>query len=112
MAENQQRQSDLRPSCARLKCLRCRAEVTCQKEGGEQQEEGEAIRRRMRKALMLTGGEEEQDEEEETDRAADGRGEGDGCDDHLKTTLNPTFVSWNFLMFPTFLSYQHQINIV
>lgn len=86
MAENQQRQSDLRPSCARLKCLRCRAEVTCQKEGGEQQEEGE-IRRRMRKALMLTGGEEEQDEEEETDRAADGRGEGDGRDDHLKSNF-------------------------
>lgn len=75
MAENQQRQSDLRPSCTRLQCLRCRSEVACQKEGGEQQEEGEAIRRRMKKALMLTGTEEEQDEEQEPDRADEGRGE-------------------------------------
>lgn len=86
MAENQQRQSDLRPSCVRLQCLRCRSEVSCQKDGGEQQqqEEGEAIRR-MRKALMLTGGEEEQDEEEETDRPGDGRGEGKDA----TTALNP-----------------------
>lgn len=111
MAENQQRQSDLRPSCARLQCLRCRSEVTCQEEGAEQQEEGEAVRRRMRKALMLTGGEEEQDEEEETDRVDDSRGE-QGGHNHLKTALNPAFVSWNFLIIPTFLSYQDQINIV
>lgn len=77
MEENQQRQCELRPSCTRLRCLRCRAEVACQESGGEQ-EEGEAIRRRMRKALMLTGGEEEQDEEEETDGTHDGRGERDG----------------------------------
>lgn len=81
MAENQQRQSELRPSCARLRCLRCRAEVVCQENGGKL-EEGEAIRRRMRKALMLTGGEEEQDEEEETDGAHDGRGERDGRNKH------------------------------
>lgn len=70
--ENQQRQSDLRPSCARLQCLRCRSEVACRAEGGE---EGEAVRRTMRRALMLTDGEEERDEEEETERDDDGRGE-------------------------------------
>lgn len=85
MAENQQRQAELRPGCARLRCLRCMAEVACQENGGEQ-EEGEAIRRRMRKALMLTGGEEEQDEEEETDGADDGRGERDARNNHLKST--------------------------
>lgn len=82
MAENQQRQCELRPSCTSLRCLRCRAEVACEENGGEQ-EEGEAIRRRMRKALMLTGGEEEQDEEEETDGAHDGRGERDGRNKRL-----------------------------
>lgn len=88
MTKNQQRQSDLRPGCPRLQCLRCRSEVTCQKEAGEQ-EEREAIRRRMRKAFMLSGGEEEQDDdEEETDRADDGRGEGtDGT-----TTLKPLYI--------------------
>lgn len=86
MAENQQRQSDLRPSCARLQCLRCRSEVACQNEGGEQQQqEGEAIRRRMRKALMLTDVEEEQEEEEGPDTADDGRGEGTSA----TTTLKP-----------------------
>lgn len=73
--ENQQRQSDVRPSCTRLQCLRCRSQVTCQEEG----EEGEAIRRRMRKALILTGEDEDedQDEDEEIYRDDDGRGERD-----------------------------------
>lgn len=93
MVENQQRKSDLRPSCARLQCLRCRSEVTCQGEGSEQ-EEGEAIRRRMRKALMLTGGEEEQDEEEEIDRA-DGTGEWDNG-------LKSNFSFLEFSYFPLF----------
>lgn len=69
--ENQQRQSDVRPSCTRLQCLRCRSQVTCREEG----EEGEAIRRRMRKALILTGDDEDQDEDEEICRDDDGRGE-------------------------------------
>lgn len=95
MVENQQRKSDLGPSRARLRCLRCRSEVTCQEEGAEQQEEGEAIRRRMRKALMLTGGEEEQDEEQETDRANDGKGEQDNC-------LKSNFYFLEFSYFPPF----------
>lgn len=79
--ENQQRQSDVRPSCTRLQCLRCRSQVTCQEEG----EEGEAIRRRMRKALILTGEDEDQDEDEEIYRDDDGRGERD-TKKKLKTT--------------------------
>ncbi|XP_029696317.1 serine/threonine-protein kinase 11-interacting protein [Takifugu rubripes] len=68
--ENQRRESDVRPRCTRLQCLRCRSEVTCRDEG----EEEETLRRRMRKALMLTGGLEDQDEEEEIHREDDTRG--------------------------------------
>lgn len=71
--ENQQRESDVRPRCNRLQCLRCRSEVTCREEG----EEEETLRRRMRKALMLTGGDEDQDEEEQIHREDDTRGERD-----------------------------------
>lgn len=71
--ENQQRESDIRPRCTRLRCLRCRSEVTCRDEG----EEEETLRRRMRKALMLTGGDEDQDEEEEMHRDDDTQGERD-----------------------------------
>ncbi|XP_074482840.1 serine/threonine-protein kinase 11-interacting protein isoform X3 [Sebastes fasciatus] len=39
--ENQQRDSELRPSCVRLQCLRCRSEFTLKREGGEEEEEEE-----------------------------------------------------------------------
>lgn len=83
--ENQQREPDVRPSCTRMQCLRCRSEVTCREEG----EEGEAIRR-MRKALMLTGGDEDQDEEE-IHMDNDTQGERDGHKNF--------FVFQNFLFF-------------
>lgn len=85
--ENQQRESDVRPRCTRLQCLRCRSEVTCRDEG----EEEETLRRRMRKALMLTGGDEDQDEEEEIHREDDTRGERDRGRKYLKSFCYPEF---------------------
>ncbi|XP_068575404.1 serine/threonine-protein kinase 11-interacting protein isoform X3 [Cebidichthys violaceus] len=57
--ENQRRHSELRPSCVRLQCLRCRSEFTLKEEAG-----GTA---RRRGAALLPEGVEEQDEEELTE---------------------------------------------
>ncbi|XP_041822149.1 serine/threonine-protein kinase 11-interacting protein isoform X2 [Chelmon rostratus] len=72
--ENLRRDSELRPSCVRLQCLRCRSEFTQQGEGGE---EVAALRARGRGAAMLPEGEEEKDEEEQTE-----------CDDDSKENIN------------------------
>lgn len=101
--ENQQRESDVRPRCPRLQCLRCRSEVTCRNEG----EEEETLRRRMRKALMLTGGDEDQDEEEEIHREDDTRGERDRRRKYLKSFCFPEFP----LFLPIFLRFYCQNNI-
>lgn len=85
--ENQQRESDVRPRCTRLQCLRCRSEVTCR----EEREEEETLGRRMRKALMLTGGDEDQYEEEEIHREDYTRGERDRHRKHLKSFCFPEF---------------------
>ncbi|XP_059183624.1 LOW QUALITY PROTEIN: serine/threonine-protein kinase 11-interacting protein [Centropristis striata] len=69
--ENQQRDSELRPSCVRLQCLRCRSEFTRKGGSGEEEEEEEeeagGERKRRRGAAMLPEGEEEQEEEELTE---------------------------------------------
>ncbi|XP_076579725.1 serine/threonine-protein kinase 11-interacting protein isoform X1 [Chaetodon auriga] len=67
--ENQRRDSELRPSCVRLQCLRCGSEFTHQEEA--------AGRARRREAAMLPGGEEEKDEEERPE-----------CDDESKGNSN------------------------
>lgn len=56
--ENQRRDSELRPSCVRLQCLRCRSEFTLQGGGGEGEAGGRA---RRRGAAMLPECEEELD---------------------------------------------------
>uniref|UniRef100_A0A4W6F133 Serine/threonine-protein kinase 11-interacting protein n=1 Tax=Lates calcarifer TaxID=8187 RepID=A0A4W6F133_LATCA len=43
--ENQRRDSELRPSCVRLQCLRCRSEFELQGEGSEEEAGGRARRR-------------------------------------------------------------------
>ncbi|XP_070786725.1 serine/threonine-protein kinase 11-interacting protein [Enoplosus armatus] len=74
--ENQRRDSELRPSCVRLQCLRCRSEFTLQGEGSEE-EAGGRVRRRG--AAMLPEGVEEQDGEELTEAE---------CDDDSKGNCN------------------------
>ncbi|GLD63425.1 serine/threonine-protein kinase 11-interacting protein isoform X1, partial [Lates japonicus] len=59
--ENQRRDSELRPSCVRLQCLRCRSEFELQGEGSEEEAGGRA---RRRGAAMLPEGVEEQGGEE------------------------------------------------
>ncbi|XP_044043779.1 serine/threonine-protein kinase 11-interacting protein isoform X2 [Siniperca chuatsi] len=66
--ENQRRDSELRPSCVRLQCLRCRSEITLQGEGSEEEAGGRA---RRREAAMLPEGVEEQDGEELTEAQCD-----------------------------------------
>ena len=72
--ENQRCDSELRPSCVRLQCLRCRSEFTRQRESSEEEAGGRA---RRRGAAMLPDGEVEQEEEEPTECDGDGRGESD-----------------------------------
>lgn len=69
--ENQRRDSELRPSCVRLQCLRCRSEFTRKVESSEE----EATRRRG--AAMLPEGVKEQGDEEPTEGDDDGKGERD-----------------------------------
>lgn len=70
--ENQRRDDELRPSCVRLQCLRCRSEFTLQRESSEEEAGGRA---RRRGAAMLPEGVEEQDEEELTEWDDDSKGE-------------------------------------
>nr|XP_046238382.1 serine/threonine-protein kinase 11-interacting protein isoform X4 [Scatophagus argus] len=74
--ENQRRDSELRPSCVRLQCLRCRSEFTREGEGSEGELGGRA---RRRKAAMLPGGEEEQTEVELTEWDDNSKGNGHFC---------------------------------
>ncbi|KAM9334363.1 serine/threonine-protein kinase 11-interacting protein [Symphorus nematophorus] len=74
--ENQRRDFELRPSCVRLQCLRCRSEFTRQGEGSEEEAGGRA---RRRGAAMLPDGEEEQEEKELTECNDDGKGNSDIC---------------------------------
>lgn len=67
--ENQRRDSELRPSCVRLQCLRCRSEFTRKAQSSEE----EAAARR-RGAAMLPEGVEEQGDEEPTEGDDDGKG--------------------------------------
>ncbi|XP_029302086.1 LOW QUALITY PROTEIN: serine/threonine-protein kinase 11-interacting protein [Cottoperca gobio] len=69
--DNRQRDSELRPSCVRLQCLRCRAEFTLKSEGSEEEAGG---RGRRRGAAMLPDGLEEQDGEELTEFDDYGKG--------------------------------------
>ncbi|XP_042368999.1 serine/threonine-protein kinase 11-interacting protein isoform X2 [Plectropomus leopardus] len=69
--ENQQRDSELRPSCVRLQCLRCRSEFTLKGEGIEEEAGGRA---RRRGAAMLQEGVEERDEEELIEFGDDSKG--------------------------------------
>lgn len=71
--ENQRRDSELRPSCVRLQCLRCRSEFELQGEGSEEEAGGRA---RRRGAAMLPEGVEEQGGEEPMTEAE--------CDDNSK----------------------------
>ncbi|XP_049919526.1 serine/threonine-protein kinase 11-interacting protein isoform X2 [Epinephelus moara] len=69
--ENQQRDFELRPSCVRLQCLRCRSEFTLKGEGSEEEAGG---RGRRRGAALLPEGVEEQNEEELTEVNDDSKG--------------------------------------
>ncbi|XP_018516543.1 serine/threonine-protein kinase 11-interacting protein isoform X2 [Lates calcarifer] len=75
--ENQRRDSELRPSCVRLQCLRCRSEFELQGEGSEEEAGGRA---RRRGAAMLPEGVEEQGGEEPMTEAE--------CDDNSKGNSN------------------------
>ncbi|XP_026157934.1 serine/threonine-protein kinase 11-interacting protein isoform X2 [Mastacembelus armatus] len=66
--ENQQRDSELRPSCVHMQCLRCRSEFTIQAEGSQEEVGG---RQRSRGAVMLLKGAEERDEGELTEAECD-----------------------------------------
>ncbi|XP_033472184.1 serine/threonine-protein kinase 11-interacting protein isoform X1 [Epinephelus lanceolatus] len=70
--ENQQRDFELRPSCVRLQCLRCRSEFTLKGEGSEEEAGGRG--RRRRGAALLPEGVEEQNEEELTEVNDDSKG--------------------------------------
>lgn len=66
--ENRRRDSELRPSCVRLQCLRCRSEFTPSEEvaGGRGRRGGPAL---------LPEGVDERDDEELTEFNEDVRGE-------------------------------------
>lgn len=66
--ENQRRYSELRPSCVRIQCLRCRSEFTQQGGGSEEEAGGRAGRRG---AAMLPECEEELDEPKLTEAERD-----------------------------------------
>ncbi|XP_039997864.1 serine/threonine-protein kinase 11-interacting protein isoform X2 [Xiphias gladius] len=66
--EKQRRDSELRPSCVHLQCLRCRSEFALQGEGNEEEVGGGA---RRRGAATLPEGVEEQDGEELTEAECD-----------------------------------------
>ncbi|XP_045915214.1 serine/threonine-protein kinase 11-interacting protein isoform X2 [Micropterus dolomieu] len=74
--ENQRRDSELRPSCVHLQCLRCRSEFTHQ---GEDSAEEAGGRARRREAAMRPEGVEEKNEEELTEAE---------CDDNSKGNCN------------------------
>lgn len=74
--ENRRRDSELRPSCLRLQCLRCRSEFTAQ--GGRSEEEAGG-RVRSRGAAILPESGEERDEEESTERDDNSKGNTNIC---------------------------------
>ncbi|XP_073318442.1 serine/threonine-protein kinase 11-interacting protein isoform X2 [Pagrus major] len=74
--ENQRRDSELRPSCVRLQCLRCRSEFSRKAESSEEEAAGRA---RRRGAAMLPEGVEEQGEEELTEGDDDAKGNSNIC---------------------------------
>ncbi|KAG7239293.1 hypothetical protein INR49_029258 [Caranx melampygus] len=59
--ENQRRDSELRPSCVHLQCLRCRSEFVLQ--GGVGEEEAGGRTRRMGAAMLAEGVEEQEGEQ-------------------------------------------------
>nr|XP_020470912.1 serine/threonine-protein kinase 11-interacting protein isoform X2 [Monopterus albus] len=69
VVENQRRDSELRPSCVHLQCLRCRSEFMLQGDSSEEESGGRA---RRRGAAMLPRGVEEQDVAELTEAECDG----------------------------------------
>lgn len=72
--ENQRRDSELRPSCVRLQCLRCRSEFTREAQSGEEEAAAAAGRARRRGAAMLPEAAEERGDEEPTEGDDDGKG--------------------------------------
>eukprot|EP00064_Thunnus_orientalis_P008383 superscaffoldBa00000993_g8406 len=74
--ENRRRDSELRPSCVRLQCLRCRSEFTAQ--GGRSEEEAGG-RVRSRGAAILPESGEDWDEEESTERDDNSKGNTNIC---------------------------------
>ncbi|XP_069376913.1 serine/threonine-protein kinase 11-interacting protein isoform X2 [Paralichthys olivaceus] len=69
--ENQRRESELRPSCVPMQCLRCRSEFTLQGDSSEEEAGGRARR-------MTPKGGDERDGEEPTEADGDDDGEGPG----------------------------------
>lgn len=76
--QNQQRDSELRPSRVHLQCLRCGSEFALQ--GGVGQEDEAGGRTRRRGAAMLPEGAEEREGEQlsEAECGGDGKGESEG----------------------------------
>lgn len=72
--ENQRRDSELRPSCVRLQCLRCRSEFTREAQSSEEEAAAAAGRARRRGAAMLPEAAEERGDEEPTEGDDDGKG--------------------------------------
>lgn len=75
--ENQRRDSELRPSCVRLQCLRCRSEFTREAQSSEEEvaaAAGRARRARRRGAAMLPEAAEERGDEEPMEGDDDGKG--------------------------------------
>ncbi|XP_054480058.1 serine/threonine-protein kinase 11-interacting protein isoform X3 [Anoplopoma fimbria] len=74
--ENQRRASELRPSCVRLQCLRCRSEFELKGDGSEGEAGG---RGRRRGAALLPEGLEEQDEGELSEFNEETKGDSHIC---------------------------------
>lgn len=77
--ENQRRDSELRPSCVRLQCLRCRSEFTREAQSSEEEAAAAAGRARRRGAAMLPEAAEERGDEEPTEGDDDGKGNSNIC---------------------------------
>ncbi|XP_062270667.1 LOW QUALITY PROTEIN: serine/threonine-protein kinase 11-interacting protein [Scomber scombrus] len=74
--ENRRRDSELRPSCVCLQCLRCRSEFSARNEGNEEDQGG---RGRGRGAAILPEGGEERDEESSTEYDDSSKGNANIC---------------------------------
>ncbi|KAG7503586.1 hypothetical protein JOB18_041325 [Solea senegalensis] len=92
--ENQRRDSELRPSCIQLQCLRCRSEFVLQHPGSEE-EGGEMLRRRGSAMLPESGDKLEGEELIVAEHDGGGKGHGHICpqcgSDHVvERTGQPT----------------------